>query len=75
MKTASTALQNLLTEYMNGTRTTWYIADLYVFWLNKEQGAIYRITGHDCNLTVGNNVYYKWPIQHDDIKEERRICF
>ena len=71
MKNVSSELEALLTEYMKGTKTTWYISDLYVFWLNKEQGSIYRLTDHDTNLTVGNNLYYKWPIEHDNIKEVR----
>ena len=71
MKSVSSELKALLTEYMKGTKTTWYILDLYVFWLNKEQGSIYRLTDHDTNLTIGNNLYYKWPIEHGNIKEVR----
>lgn len=71
MKKVSAALQNLIMEYMNGTRNTWYIAELYVFWLNSGQTLLY--TGHDVNLTVGGNVYQSWPIDHGDIIEERGI--
>lgn len=71
MKQVSETLQNLLMEYMQGKRNTWYIADLYVFWLNKGTGAVLRYTGHDCDLTIGSNTYTHWPIQHDDIKELR----
>lgn len=71
MKNVSATLQSLLMEYMNGTRNTWYIAELYVFWLNSGQTLLY--TGHDVNLTVGGNVYQSWPIDHGDIIEERGV--
>ena len=71
MKKVSTALQLLIMEYMTGKRNTWYIAELYVFWLNNGQTLLY--TGHDVNLTIGGNVYQSWPIDHGDITEERGV--
>lgn len=79
MKKCSTALQNLLAEYMQGKRTTWYIAELYTFWLKMDlsynagyfnSGTILLRTGHDVDLTVGGNKYLHMPIQHDDITEQ-----
>lgn len=69
MKIVSTALQNLIMQHMNGTLTTWYIAELYVFWLNSGRTLLY--TGHDTTLSVGGNVYQHWPIDHGDITEVR----
>ncbi|MDF2563672.1 MAG: hypothetical protein K0Q53_67 [Massilibacillus sp.] len=71
MKTASTALQNLFTEYMLGKRRTWYIAELYMFKLSSGQTLLY--TGHDTTLSIGGNIYEHWPIDHGDITEERGI--
>lgn len=71
MKKVSTALQNLLMEYINGTRNTWYIAELYVFWLNSGQTLLY--TSHDTNLSIGGNIYQSWAIDHGDINEERGV--
>ena len=79
MKNCSEALQNLLMEYMQGKRTTWYIAELYTFWLKMDlsynsgyfnSGTILLRTGHDVDLTVGGNKYLHMPIQHDDINEK-----
>ena len=79
MKACSEALQNLLTEYMQGKRKTWYIAELYTFWLKMDlsynsgyfnSGAILLRTGHDVDLTVGGNKYIHLPIQHEDINEK-----
>ena len=79
MKQCSEALQNLLMEYMQGKRTTWYIAELYTFWLKMDlsynsgyfnSGTILLRTGHDVDLTVGGNKYLHMPIQHDDINEK-----
>ena len=79
MKKCSEALQNLLMEYMQGKRTTWYIAELYTFWLKMDlsynsgyfnSGTILLRTGHDVDLTVGGNKYIHMPISHDDINEK-----
>jgi hypothetical protein len=69
MKIISTALQNLITQHMTGELTTWYIAELYVFWLNSGRTLLY--TGHDTTLSVGGNIYQHWPINHGDITEVR----
>ncbi|MBU2701185.1 hypothetical protein Ga0466249_002299 [Sporomusaceae bacterium BoRhaA] len=69
MKVVSNALQNLIMQHMNGSLTTWYIAELYVFWLNSGRTLLY--TGHDTTLNVGGNVYQHWPIDHGDITEVR----
>ncbi len=79
MKTCSKALQTLLTEYMQGKRKTWYIAELYTFWLKMDlsynsgyfnSGTILLRTGHDVDLTVGGNKYIHLPIGHGDINEK-----
>ena len=79
MKNCSEALQNLLMEYMQGKRSTWYVAELYTFWLKMDlsynsgyfnSGTILLRTGHDVDLTVGGNKYLHMPIQHDDINEK-----
>jgi uncharacterized phage protein (TIGR02218 family) len=79
MKQCSEALQNLLMEYMQGKRKTWYIAELYTFWLKMDlsynsgyfnSGTILLRTGHDVDLTVGGNKYIHMPISHDDINEK-----
>jgi hypothetical protein len=73
MKTCSKALQDLLLEYMQGKRKTWYIADLYTFWLKMDlgynagyfdSGTILLRTGHDVDLTVGGNKYIHETIAH-----------
>ena len=73
MKQCSEALQNLLMEYMQGKQSTWYIAELYTFWLKMDlsynagyfnSGTILLRTGHDVDLTVGGNKYLHMPIQH-----------
>lgn len=80
MKAVSDKLNALLIEYMRGERTTWYIADLYVFWLSYglaynagqfNNGVILTYTGHDVDLSVGGNIYTHWPIEHGDITEKR----
>jgi len=82
MKACSEALKTLLTEYMQGKRKTWYIAELYTFWLKMDlsynsgyfnSGAILLRTGHDVDLTVGGNKYLHIPIQHEDINEKTGI--
>jgi uncharacterized phage protein (TIGR02218 family) len=82
MKACSEALKALLTEYMQGKRKTWYIAELYTFWLKMDlsynsgyfnSGAILLRTGHDVDLTVGGNKYLHIPIQHEDINEKTGI--
>lgn len=79
MKRCSEALRKLLLEYVQGDRTTWYIAELYTFWLKMDlsynsgyfnSGTILLRTGHDVDLTVGGNKYIHMPIQHDDINEK-----
>jgi uncharacterized phage protein (TIGR02218 family) len=79
MKACSEALRDLLNEYMQGKRRTWYIAELYTFWLKMDlsynsgyfnSGAILLRTGHDVDLTVGGNKYIHMPIQHEDINEK-----
>jgi uncharacterized phage protein (TIGR02218 family) len=79
MKACSEALRSLLTEYMQGKRKTWYIAELYTFWLKMDlsynsgyfnSGTILLRTGHDVDLTVGGNKYLHIPIQHEDINEK-----
>lgn len=79
MKACSEALKALLTEYMQGKRKTWYIAELYTFWLKMDlsynsgyfnSGTILLRTGHDVDLTVGGNKYLHIPIQHEDINEK-----
>ena len=79
MKQCSEALHNLLLEYKQGKRTTWYIAELYTFWLKMDlsynagyfnSGTILLRTGHDVDLTVGGNKYLHMPIQHGDINEK-----
>jgi uncharacterized phage protein (TIGR02218 family) len=78
MKTCSKALQNLLLEYMQGKRKTWYIADLYTFWLKMDlsynsgyfdSGTILLRTGHDVDLTVGENKYIHETISHGEITD------
>lgn len=82
MKQCSKALQSLLTEYMQGKRRTWYIAELYTFWLKMDlsynsgyfnSGTILLRTGHDVDLTVGGNKYVHMPIQHGDINEKSGV--
>lgn len=82
MKTCSDALRSLLTEYMQGKRRTWYIAELYTFWLKMDlsynagyfnSGTILLRTGHDVDLTVGGNKYLHIPIQHGDINEKKGV--
>lgn len=82
MKTVSTALQNLLLEYLQGKRNTYYIAELYVFWLNFglsynagffNNGHILAYTGCDTDLTIGSNIYKHLAIEHDDIMEQRGV--
>lgn len=82
MKTVSTALQNLLLEYLQGKRNTYYIAELYVFWLNFglsynagffNNGHILAYTGLDTDLMIGSNVYKHLAIEHDDIMEQRGV--
>lgn len=82
MKKVSAALQSLINEYIQGTRTTWYIAELYTFWLNYglaynsgyfNNGIILLYTGHDTDLSVGGNRYYHWPIAHGNITEKRGV--
>lgn len=82
MKQCSTALQNLLAEYRQGKRRTWYIAELYTFWLKMDlsynsgyfnSGTILLRTGHDVDLTVGGNKYVHMPIQHGDINEKNGV--
>ena len=79
MKTCSPALQSLLMEYMQGKRKTWYIADLYTFWLKMDlsynagyfnSGTILLRTGHDVDLTVGGNKYIHETISHGDITDK-----
>jgi uncharacterized phage protein (TIGR02218 family) len=79
MKQCSEALNNLLLEYKQGKRTTWYIAELYTFWLKMDlsynagyfnSGTLLLRTGHDVDLTVGGNKYQHMPIQHGDINEK-----
>jgi hypothetical protein len=79
MKYCSAALKNLLHEYMSGKRKTWYIAELYTFWLKMDlsynsgyfnSGTILLRTGHDVDLMVGGNKYLHIPISHDDINEK-----
>jgi uncharacterized phage protein (TIGR02218 family) len=79
MKTCSKALQDLLVEYMQGKRKTWYIADLYTFWLKMDlgynagyfdSGTILLRTGHDVDLTVGGNKYIHETISHGDITDK-----
>lgn len=79
MKTCSKALQDLLVEYMQGKRKTWYIADLYTFWLKMDlgynagyfdSGTILLRTGHDVDLTVGGNKYIHETILHGDITDK-----
>lgn len=80
MKTCSEALNNLLLDYIHGKRTTWYIADLYTFWLKMdlgynsgefESGTLLLRTSHDTDLTVGGNKYIHIPMSHGDIDEKR----
>ena len=82
MKTVAPALQNLLLEYIQGKRNTYYIADLYVFWLNYglsynagffNNGHILTYTGCDTDLTIGGNIYKHLSIEHDDIMEQRGV--
>jgi uncharacterized phage protein (TIGR02218 family) len=82
MKYCSAALKNLLHEYMSGKRKTWYIAELYTFWLKMDlsynsgyfnSGTILLRTGHDVDLMVGGNKYLHIPISHDDINEKMGI--
>jgi uncharacterized phage protein (TIGR02218 family) len=79
MKTCSDALRSLLIEYMQGKRKTWYIADLYTFWLKMDlsynagyfnSGTILLRTGHDVDLTVGGNKYIHETISHGDITDK-----
>jgi uncharacterized phage protein (TIGR02218 family) len=67
---------------MQGKRKTWYIAELYTFWLKMDlsynsgyfnSGTILLRTGHDVDLTVGGNKYLHSPIQHEDINEKTGI--
>lgn len=78
MKSCSDALRSLLTEYMQGKRKTWYIADLYTFWLKMDlsynsgyfdSGTILLRTGHDVDLTVGGNKYLHETITHGEITD------
>lgn len=80
MKDCSQALTDLMMEYIRGKRTTWYIAELYTFWLQYDiaynagyfnSGAILLYTGHDVDLTVGGNKYKHLAIEHGDITESR----
>jgi uncharacterized phage protein (TIGR02218 family) len=82
MKTCSTALQNLLMQYARKEKTTWYIAELYTFWLNYglaynagtfNSGRILIYTGHDTDLQIGGNIYRHWSIEHGDIEEKRGV--
>ena len=82
MKTASTALKTLLGEYLTGKRHTYYIAELYTFWLNYglsynagyfNNGKILTYTGHDTDLMVGGNTYQHWSIDHGDIQEKKGV--
>lgn len=82
MKACSDALKNLLMEYMQGKRKTWYIADLYTFWLKMDlsynsgyfnSGTILLRTGHDVDLSVGENKYRHETISHGDITDTRGI--
>lgn len=82
MKQCSEALTNLLLDYIHGKRTTWYIAELYTFWLKMDlsynsgyfnSGVILLYTGHDVDLTVGGNKYTHFTIQHGDINEKSGV--
>lgn len=82
MKTVSSTLQTLLESYMSGQKSTWYIADLYIFWLNWgatfaqgffNSGKILLYTDHDTDLQVGGNTYSHIPISHGDINEKRGV--
>jgi uncharacterized phage protein (TIGR02218 family) len=62
--------------------TTWYIAELYTFWLNYglsynagtfNSGKILLYTGHDTDLQIGGNIYQHWSIEHGDIEEKRGV--
>jgi uncharacterized phage protein (TIGR02218 family) len=64
---------------MQGKRKTWYIADLYTFWLKMDlgynagyfdSGTILLRTGHDVDLTVGGNKYIHETISHGDITDK-----
>jgi uncharacterized phage protein (TIGR02218 family) len=78
MKQCSDALKSLLNDYMAGRRRTWYIADLYTFWLKMDisynsgyfnSGTILLRTGHDVDLSVGENIYKHETISHGDITD------
>lgn len=80
MKDCSAALNDLIMQYVRGEKTTWYIAELYTFWLRYDiaynagyfnSGVILLYTGHDVDLTVGGNKYTHWAIEHGDINEKR----
>ena len=82
MKQCSEALQNLLMEYMQGKRKTWYIADLYTFWLKMDlsynsgyfnSGTLLLRTGHDVDLTVGGNKYKHETITHGSITDKSGV--
>jgi uncharacterized phage protein (TIGR02218 family) len=82
VKQCSQALNDLLLDYIHGKRTTWYIAELYTFWLKMDlsynsgyfnSGTILLYTGHDTDLTIGGNKYSHFTIQHGDINEKRGV--
>ena len=82
MKTCSEALRALLMEYIQHKRETYYIAELYTFWLNAglsynagtfNSGRLLLRTGHDTDLSIGGNVYQHWSIDHGDIQEQRGV--
>ena len=82
MKTCSEALSALLMEYIQHKRETYYIAELYTFWLNAglsynagtfNSGRLLLRTGHDTDLSIGGNVYQHWSINHGDIQEQRGV--
>lgn len=82
MKNCSDKLKTLLMQYMRHEISTWYIAELYTFWLNAgltynagtfNSGKILLYTGHDTDLSIGGNVYTHWAIEHGDIQEQRGV--